>query len=82
VAIYWYKGKTRGIRWQLITGSTLVGNDIGKMIYEDYLPTALAERKFVAAPEPYVVGEGLESIQTGLDALRKGVSAKKVVVTL
>ena len=33
------------------------------------------------APKPYVVGEGLESIQTGFDVQKRGVSAKKVVVS-
>ena len=33
-----------------------------------------------AAPEPEIVGKGLEFVQTALDTLRKGVSAKKLVV--
>jgi hypothetical protein len=45
-------------------------------------PAALAEGRFRAAPEPKVIGHGLESIQTALDAQRAGVSAQKLVVVL
>ncbi|KAJ9143341.1 Zinc-binding alcohol dehydrogenase domain-containing protein cipB [Pleurostoma richardsiae] len=51
-------------------------------LYLDFLPQALEERQFVPAPPPVVVGKGLEKIQEALDIQRKGVSAKKVVVSL
>jgi len=73
---------TRRIRTKFIYGSTLKENEVGKAIYEDFLPKALAEGRYVAAPEPYVVGTGLEYVQAGFDLLSKGVSAKKVVVSL
>lgn len=57
-------------------------NEVGAIIYEGFLPKALAEGQFVAAPEPHVVGKGLEHIQAALDVQRKGVSASKVVVSL
>jgi len=71
-----------GIRTKFIFGSTLKDNEVSKVIYEDFLPTALAEDRYVAAPDPYVIGSGLEYIQAAMDAQRKGVSAKKVVVSL
>ena len=37
--------------------------------------------KYDTAPEPVFVGEGLEHVQTAFDMQRKGVSAKKVVVS-
>ncbi len=74
--------RTRHMRAKFISGSTLMNNEVSKVIYEDFLPQALAEGRYVAAPEPYVVGTGLESVQAGFDAQRKGVSAKKVVVSL
>lgn len=43
---------------------------------------ALASGLYVAAPAPYVIGTGLEYIQAGFDAQIKGVSARKVVVSL
>ena len=52
------------------------------MLYVDFLPSALAEGRYVAAPEPLVVGTGLECIQAGFDTQKKGVSAQKVVIAL
>ncbi|KAI4596067.1 hypothetical protein KJ359_006359 [Pestalotiopsis sp. 9143b] len=53
----------------------------GRKFFRDFLPTALASGTYKAAPEPYVVGHGLQYVQTGLEVLSKGVSARKVVVT-
>lgn len=76
------KGFTRGIRSKFVWGSTLAFNGVGKVVYEDYLPKALAAGSFVPSPEPEVVGTGLENIQVAWDAHKKGVSAKKLVVAL
>jgi len=76
------KCRLRNIRTKFIFGTTLKKNEVSKVIYEDFLPQALADGRYVAAPDPYVVGQGLECVQTGFDAQRKGVSAKKVVVSL
>jgi hypothetical protein len=51
-------------------------------LFGDFLPKALETGEFVAAPEPVVVGKGLESIQAACEYQQKGVSAKKVVVLL
>ncbi|KAN0107987.1 hypothetical protein V8E51_007729 [Hyaloscypha variabilis] len=37
---------------------------------------------FMPAPEPLITGKGLESMQGGVDLTKRGVSAKKVVVSL
>ncbi len=76
------KARLRGIRTKSIYGSSLMANEVSKVIYTDFLPKALADGSFVAAPEPTVVGRGLERIQYALDVNKKGVSAKKVVVLL
>lgn len=52
------------------------------MLWEDYLPNALAEGRYVATPVPEVVGTGLDRVQPALDRLREGVSARKLVVRL
>ena len=70
-----------GVESKFIMGSDS-DNEVGAVVYADYLPKALAEGKFVAAPEPLVVGKGLESIQEALEVQKKGVSARKVVVSL
>ena len=73
---------TRHIRTKYVYGSTLKENEVSTVIYKDFLPKALASGCYVAAPAPYVVGSGLEYIQAGFDAQIKGVSARKVVVSL
>ena len=78
----WVKSKMRGIRTNFIFGTTLIHNEVGKAIYVEFLPKALAQGTYVAAPKPHVVGQGLESIQAGVDFQKKGVSAEKVVVCL
>ncbi len=72
----------RHIRTKFIFGSTLMDNEVSKVIYEDFLPQALAGGYYIAAPEPVVIGKGLDYVQAGLDAQKKGVSAKKVVISL
>ena len=73
-----------GVKYDFIFGTSLASakSAVGKAIYQDYLPTALKQGKFVAAPEPMVVGKGLDSFQSALGEQRKGVSAKKIVVQL
>ncbi|KAF7927110.1 hypothetical protein BELL_0500g00040 [Botrytis elliptica] len=55
---------------------------VGEAVWKKFVPEGLANGKLQAKPEPYVVGHGLEDLQKALDIQRKGVSAKKVVVTL
>lgn len=76
------KFRLRRIRTKFIFGSSLMDNEVGRVIFEDFLTRALAEGRYLAAPEPHIVGKGLESIQAGFDAQKQGVSAKKVVVSL
>ena len=82
MASIWIKGKRNGVRHQFVIGDTLADNEVGPLIYEQFLPKALADGTFVPAPEPQVVGHGLEQIQRTLDLHVKGVSAKKLIVTL
>jgi hypothetical protein len=74
--------RARGIRPGFVWGSALMDSDLGAAIFRDHLPAALADGRHVAAPEPLVVGDGLDKIQAAIDALRAGVSARKLVVTL
>ena len=55
---------------------------IGKAIWHDYVPTALAQGKFQAKPDPHVIKGGLAKVQEGINILRKGVSAKKLVIEI
>ena len=78
----WLKSRTRGIRTNFIFGGSLVNNEVGAAIYENFLPQALSQGRYIAAPPAQVVGKGLDAIETGFDVQKKGVSAEKVVVSL
>ncbi|MBF4573406.1 zinc-binding alcohol dehydrogenase family protein [Herbiconiux sp. VKM Ac-1786] len=71
-----------GVRARFVWGSTLVDNEVGRMLWTDHLPAALAEGRHRVLPRAEVVGTGLPSIQPALDRLRGGVSATKLVVLL
>jgi len=60
------------------------GGDAGlcAVRWRDGLGGDRAAGRYVAAPEPSVVGKGLECVQAGLDRQKKVVSASKVVVSL
>ncbi|PWY88646.1 GroES-like protein [Aspergillus sclerotioniger CBS 115572] len=51
-------------------------------IWRDFVSEALENKRLKPKPDPEVVGKALEDIQDGVDVLKKGVSAKKLVVTL
>lgn len=67
-------------------GSGNIGSEekgiVAKKIWGEYLPAALEEGSLRPAPQELVIGNGLYTVQIGLDVQKSGVSAKKVVVTL
>jgi len=65
-----------------IFGTSLKANEVSTAIYRDFLPAALAEGSYLAAPEPSVVGHSFGDVQHALDIQRRGVSAQKIVVSL
>ena len=77
-----FGSRRRRVRTKYIFGTTLKANEVSTLIYRDFLPGALAEGRYLAVPNPTVVGHSLHDIQHALDIQRKGVSAAKVVVTL
>ncbi len=76
------RARIKGVRFKFIFGTTLLNNGVGRMVYADFLPAALASGRYRPLPEPRVVGHGLEAIPEALEVQRRGVSATKVVVTL
>ena len=74
--------RRRGVRTSSIWGSSVVQDEWGARLFEDFLEPALASGRFQAAPEPLVAGVGLEAIPTAMQRLAQGVSARKVVVSL
>lgn len=72
-----------GVEAKFILVDGLVDPDsVVSRIYTGFLPQALEQGRFMPAPPPYVVGMGLDKIQGALHLQRKGVSGKKLVVTL
>ncbi|SMQ55135.1 unnamed protein product [Zymoseptoria tritici ST99CH_3D7] len=78
------KGIPGEVRVKAISATDIFSNEVGPYIWRDFLPKALKSDKkgaIVPKPDPKIVGEGLRSVQLGLDTQKKGVSAKKVVVS-
>lgn len=70
-----------GVSAKMVFGVRLEDLEIAPMIFGEFLPQALKMGVYKVAPEPLVVGrESLEGLQEGFEVLRKGVSARKVVV--
>lgn len=78
----WVKSKMTRVHSKFVWGSDLKETDAADVIYGDFLPQALASHQYIAAPDPLVIGKGLQHIQAGINTLKGGVSAKKVVVSL
>jgi hypothetical protein len=56
--------------------------ELGELIWHDFIPAALASGKFQAKPDPFIIKGGLSKVQEGIDMLRNGVSAKKIVIEI
>jgi hypothetical protein len=69
-----------GIKAAHVYAPSIADNHVAKALYEDFLPKALEVGIYIPAPDPLVVGRGLESIQSAIDLHSRGVSARKVVV--
>lgn len=76
------KSRMWEVGMKFIWGGALVENDVSQAIYRDFLPEALADGRYVAAPDPLVVGHGLGAIPAAMAAQKRGVSARKLVVSL
>lgn len=71
-----------GVETAFVWGTSLEYSHVGKAIFTDFVPAALASGQIRPSPQTLVVGHGLEAIQTALDRHHQGISARKVVVTL
>jgi NADPH:quinone reductase-like Zn-dependent oxidoreductase len=74
--------RRHGVRSGTIWGDSVAHNGIGRAVYADFLGRALAGGAFTPAPDPLVIGDGLEHLPAAFAAMRQGVSARKIVVTL
>lgn len=76
------KSKIWNIHAKNIYGSSIKNNEVSKAIYVDFLPAALKNRTYAAVPKAEIVGTGLDSIELAMNMQRRGVTSKKIVVTL
>ncbi|KAJ0117500.1 zinc-binding oxidoreductase [Diaporthe amygdali] len=76
------KKSLKGVKVEFVWGSDLYNDGVAEAVYGDFLPSALAQGRFVPAPEPQIVGHGLDKVQEAFEVGKKGVSAKKIVVTV
>ncbi|PVZ20549.1 MULTISPECIES: zinc-binding alcohol dehydrogenase family protein [unclassified Pseudomonas] len=77
-----WRAKRRGVAVPFVWGTALIHNEVGPMIFQDYLPEALARGQFIPSPPCQVAGHGLEAIPAAMALHQAGVSATKLVVTL
>jgi NADPH:quinone reductase-like Zn-dependent oxidoreductase len=76
------KGLPEGVDLSVTNCTAIRDNEVGQRIWADWLAGALADGSMKCKPDPEVVGKGLEKMQDALDAMGKGVSARKIVVEL
>lgn len=77
------EGIPEGIIAKFYLATTIKDSGIGKHIYNNFLPNALAQGNYIPVPMPKVIGSGFEHLQTALDAIpERSVSAQKLVVSL
>lgn len=76
------RSRLKGVQTSSIWGTELLKHTLGEAIFGEFLGPALATGQMVSAPPSYVAGKGLEAIPAAMALLQRGVSAKKVVVSL
>jgi hypothetical protein len=62
--------------------TTIVFNEVGPAVWDEWLPKALEAKTLKCKPDPVIVGKGLDKIQEALDRGLAGVSAQKMVVEI
>ncbi|KAI1418418.1 GroES-like protein [Hypoxylon sp. FL1857] len=77
-------GVPEGVEAKFVYGGgdgKVVYYEIGSVIFGEFFPEALRRGEYKVAPKPEVMPtKGLEGIQAALDTVKKGVSAKRIVV--
>jgi NADPH:quinone reductase-like Zn-dependent oxidoreductase len=77
------EGVPEGIQAKFIHAYWIKDTPLAQVIFEKFLPEALAQGHYKCVPKPAVVGKGLESVQVALDKGKtNSVSAQKLVVLL
>jgi NADPH:quinone reductase-like Zn-dependent oxidoreductase len=76
------RARLKRVATRAIWGTALMQGTLGPAIFRDFLEPALACGSIVPAPPPLVAGRGLAALPEAMELLRRGVSARKVVVAL
>ena len=76
------EGIEDGVEYKSVWAPDTQVNEVAPAVFANFLGEALEKGIFLYKPDPLVVGKGLHHIQKGMDILRKGVSAKKIVVSI
>ena len=74
-----------GVKVSRIGSTNILGAEDGivaKRVWGGFVPAALEEGSLKPAPREWIAGEALEDVQGAMDLQKRGVSARKVVVTL
>ena len=74
--------RRRGVKTGFVNGVTLLHDEVGPMIFAEFLPAALASGWLRSAPDAQIAGHGLPAIPDALDRQQRGVSAGRIVVML
>jgi NADPH:quinone reductase-like Zn-dependent oxidoreductase len=76
------RARLKGVKTCSIWGTALLDTSLCSAIFADFLGPALASGQFKATPQPLVAGHSLHDIAAAMAVLGKGVSGRKVVVSL
>lgn len=78
------QGLPEGIQGSAVFAPSVALGDryVGEAVWAKWVPEALESGALKALPGPIVVGSGLDAVQKGCDAQRKGVSFGKIVISL
>ncbi|CEP59985.1 zinc-binding alcohol dehydrogenase family protein LALA0_S01e00408g [Lachancea lanzarotensis] len=71
-----------GVGCKFVFPGELKSSGVGEAVFARFLPAGLKNGSFVPSPPSRVIGEGLGAVQNGLEELKKGVSAEKLVIKL
>ena len=69
--------RRRGVTVRSIWGATLKDNFVGPAVYADYLSEALGNGTHRAPTTPKIVGNEINTVQTGFDTIRKGCRPRR-----
>lgn len=76
------RARFRGVATCSIWGTALVEASLGRTMFAEFAEHALVDGRLRPTPTPVVAAASLEGIPDAMETLRRGVSARKVVIQL